>query len=449
MARGNDSFNSRIGVVLTIIGSAVGFGNFWRFPYLLGENGGAAFLFVYLIISLILGIPLIVSEYIIGRSTHKDFIGAFKKLRPGSKWFLTGYLTVLTVILVTSFYCVIGGWTLHALYQTIIPCDSPQNADYFKESFNGFINTGWEPILLTLLFIGTSCHVVSRGIEKGSEKYNKILIPTLMLVLIIMCIYSVSLPGFGQCTDFLFTADFSKITLGSIINAFGQVFFSLSVGMGIYATYASYVNREESVVKDQATIALCDIIIAVLAGIIIFSAVFSFGIEPDSGPTLVFIALPSLFSQMPFGNLFGFLFYGTLTIAAITSAISLIEVLATSFVDQFGLSRKKACVYILIIESTLAIICALSQVEGIEINIMGLNFFDFLDFMTANWMLTIACILTSIFIGWKMDKKTARDVITQGGKYTTWFFRPYLFILKYIVPLALIILIINRIGLVK
>lgn len=446
MARGDDAFKSGIGVVLTIIGSAVGFGNFWRFPYLVGENGGAAFLFIYIIISIVLGIPLIVSEYLIGRSTHKDFTGAFKSLNPNGKWYLTGYFTILTVILITAFYCVIGGWTLQALLQTIASIGVPQTTQDIQKSFGDFINSGWKPVLLDLIFILISCHVVSRGIAKGSEKFSRILIPTLFFVIMIMCIYSFTLSGFSDSIKFLFSPDFSKITLGTIIDAFGQVFFSLSVGMGIYATYASYVKKEENVVKEQAIIALSDTAVAILAGIIIFAAAFSFGIKPDSGPTLVFIALPSFFAKMPFGSLFGILFYVTLGIAAMTSAISLIEVLATSFIDQFDISRKKACMLIVLIEGIIGAVCALSQVDGININIMGQNFFDFLDFLTSNWMLTIICILTSVFIGWKMDRNVIEKVITQNGRFSKWFIKPYLFILRFIVPLALVVLIVNRIS---
>lgn len=445
MATERGTFKSHFGILIAIIGSAIGFGNFWRFPYMTGENGGGAFILIYIAIALLLGVPLIASEYLIGKSTHKDFVDALKDLRKGSRWYLIGYLTQITVVLVLSFYSVIGGWTFHAIIDTIANIGIVRDAEITRQSFGGFVDSGWKSILLTFVFLAISSIIVSRGIHSGIEKYNKILIPVLFIVLIVMGVYSMTLTGFSKSIEYLFTPNFSAITVNTILSAFGQVFFSMSVGMGIYATYASYSESNENILKDQAVIVFGDTSVAILASIIIFSAVFTFGINPSEGPTLVFIALPSLFSQMTLGSVIAILFFVSLTIAAITSAVALIEVLVTGFVDQYGISRKKACLVIFLLEAVLSALCALSQAEGFNINIMGLCFFDFLDTLTANWMLTTICLLTSVFVGWIADKKRIRETIVTGNGITKRLYIPYIFIVKYIIPTMVIILVINKI----
>jgi len=445
MSKERGTFNSHLGIVIAIVGSAIGFGNFWRFPYLVGENGGGAFIAIYIAIALLLGVPLIASEYLIGKTTRKDFVGALKELGNGKKWYFIGYLTQITVILITSFYSVIGGWTIHAIVDSIVNFSAVRDAEVIKESFGLFVGCGWEPIILTLVFLGISCLIVSRGIHGGIEKFNKVLIPVLFAVLIIMCGYSFTLPGFSKSLQFLFHPDFSTISSSTVLAAFGQVFFSTSIGIGIYATYASYSDKDENILKDQAIIVLSDTIVAIAAGIIIFSAVFSFGIDPSEGPSLIFIALPALFSKMAFGSIVAILFYISLGIAAITSAISMVEVITTFLVDQYDISRKKSCVLIFSLVTLLSTVCALSQADGFDITILGFNFFDFLDTLTANWMLTTGCLLTSIFMGWVVDKKRIRDAIVTASPITKNLYGPYIFIMKFIVPAMVIILIASRV----
>ena len=303
------SFGSRFGAIAAAAGSAIGLGNIWRYPYVVGENGGAAFILLYLLIVFLIGLPCLMSEFALGRFTRKNVFGAFRKLAPKKKWYLIGVLGIVTSFVILAFYSVVAGWTVAFLKDSLINEFSGLSAAAIGSNFDGFVASGWEPLLWTFLFCLITALIVMLGIENGIERYNKIMMPMLLAILLVLCINSFSLDGFKEGIAFLFRPDFSKITVDVALSALGQAFFSLSLGMGTMMTYGSYIRRQDNLLFTSSTVAIADLSIAILAGIAIFPAVFSFGIEPGSGPDLVFKTLPNIFGQMTGGYLLGILFF--------------------------------------------------------------------------------------------------------------------------------------------
>lgn len=440
------SFTSNFGVMMAVAGSAVGLGNIWRFPYMAGMNGGAAFLILYLVLVLLVGLPLILSEFCIGRQGKRGCVESFEKIRPGSRWNFVGYVAVIAGFTIMGFYSVIAGWTIYMLGDAIWGGFEIANYAQQQISFNGFVNNGWMPIGLSILFIGLTVGIVIRGVEKGIEKSSKILMPLLIVILIILCINSMTMSGFGEAMNFLFTPDFSKITGQTVLDALGQVFFTLSIGMGVMITYSSYVTKDDNMVKSKVIVTVIDTGVAIISGIAIFPAVFSFGINPSEGPSLVFVTLPTLFAQMPFGTFVGILFALLLFIAAITSAVSIFEMLTAVFTEKYNISRKKAVIYVASVVAFLAILSALSQIEGSSLVIFGLNIFDLLDTLSSNYLLTLGGLLIAIFTGWFFGKEKLRKVFTSNGKYSNFIFKPFLFIIRYVSPVAVAAIFLSKLG---
>ena len=432
---------------MAIIGSAVGFGNIWRFPYLVGENGGGAFLLLYLGITLVIGLPLMLSEFIIGKTAKSNCVGSFKKLKPKSKWHFIGYISIITGFAILGFYSVIGGWTIFFLVDSITGA-ATTSTELSSQNFDTFINSAWKPAAISLGFVLTVAAIVLRGVEKGIEKTNKILMPFLAIILVALAINSLTLDGAKQGLTFLFNPDFSAITFNTFLDALGQVFFTLSIGMGVIITYSSYVKNEYNMLKTQLIIITSDTVIALIAGIVIFPAVFTFGLNPSEGPTLAFVVLPTLFAQMSGGAILASLFFLMLFIAAITSAISILEMITAFMVEQYKISRRKAIIFPTIIIATLAVLSALSQSDKYTIEVMGLNFFDFLDALSANYLMTIAALLTIVFVGWKMDKSTVRNAFTSNGKYYTMLFPFIRFMIRYVVPLAIAVIMLSKLNII-
>lgn len=440
------SFKSNFGIMMAVAGSAVGLGNIWRFPYMAGMNGGAAFIILYLILVLLVGLPLILSEFSIGRAGRAGCVESFNKIRPGSNWTIIGLIAVVGGFTIMGFYSVIAGWTLYLIGDVINGGFEFSNYVEQQASFNGFVNNGWLPIGLSLLFIGLTAAIVMRGVEKGIEKMSKILMPMLVVILIILCINSMTMSGFGEAMNFLFTPDFSKITGQTVLDALGQVFFTLSIGMGVMITYSSYVVKDDNMVKSKLIVTIIDTSIAIISGIAIFPAVFSFGINPSEGPSLVFVTLPTLFSQMPFGIFVGLLFAILLFIAAITSAVSIFEMLTAVFTDKYKISRKKALIFVSSGVGVLAILSALSQVEGSNLMIFGLNIFDLLDTVSSNYLLTLGGLLVAIFTGWFFGKEKLKKVFTSNGRYNRYIFPIFLFVVRYISPVAVAAIFLSKLG---
>ena len=436
-----DSFASSFGVLVAMAGSAVGLGNLWRFPYLVGTNGGAAFIIIYLAIVAVLALPIMYSEFVVGRRAQSNVYGAFKKLAPNSKWGITGILAIVCCILIVSFYSVVGGWTIDYLVKAISGEFSAENTA-FDGLFANTVSSNFRPLLFMLLFVGSSSAVLLSGVKDGIEKYSKVLMPLLFVMVIVIAVRSVTLPGAGEGLDFLFKPDFSKVTANTFLDALGQAFFSLSVGFGIIFTYASYVNRNENLVKMSVQTATADTLFAIIAGIAIMPAVFAFGIEPGQGPGLVFVTLPYVFAQLPLGSVLATIFFFVLYVAALTSAISLLEVAVAYVIEEFKISRKVSVLVVVGIVLFLGIFCSLSQGILGDVKILGNNIFDLFDKTTANILIPIGALLIVLFAGWRMKKEDFMDEITSGGKHRIngMYLKVILFSIRYLAPVIIAVI---------
>ena len=442
------SFQSNFGVMMAVAGSAVGLGNIWRFPFMAGQNGGAAFLLLYLGLVALVGVPLVLSEFVIGRASGRGAVDSFRRLAPGKPWVGIGYLSVVTGFTILGFYCVVAGWTIRFLVEALANNFAGQSSVEIKGAFDAFVQTGWQPILYSLAFLGLSAWIVVRGVEKGIERWNKILMPSLCVLLVLLALNSIRLEGFGAGMEFLFSPDFSKITTQTVLDALGQVFFSLSLGMGVMITYSSYVTKHENMPRSKAVVTLIDTSIAVVAGIAIFPAVFTFGIAPSEGPGLVFVTLPNVFAQLPGGYLVAVAFFAMLLIAAITSAISIMEMITAYAIEEFKIKRTQAVAYISVGISVLAVLSALSQVEGTGLTVFGWNVFDLLDTLSSNYLLTAGGFLIAVFVGWVLGKRLLYRTFTSGGRYARGLYRPFRFVVRYVVPVAVAMIFLSKLNLI-
>jgi neurotransmitter:Na+ symporter, NSS family len=440
-----DGFGSKIGLIAAAAGSAIGLGNIWKFPYITGVYGGGAFIVVYLICIALIGLPVMLSEFIIGRRSQKNAIGSFKKLAPGSKWFLTGTMGVAAAFIILAYYGVIAGWTLDYIVKAAMNGFSGKTPDQIETVFTGLVSSTWTPLIWQFLFMTITGLVVIAGVKNGIEKFAKILMPVLLIIIIILDIRSVTLPGASAGLDFLFKPDFSKLSVEGILSALGHAFFSLSLGMGIMMTYGSYISKKENLGTTVVQVTIADTLIAILAGIAIFPAVFAFGIKPSAGPGLVFLTLPNVFQQMPGGYLFGILFFALLAIAALTSTISILEVVVAYIVEELKLTRKKATIIATVCISLVGAICSLSQGPLSNFLIFGMNFFDLLDYMSANILLPLGGLFISIFVGWKLKRKDVEDEITNGGTIKASYSKLFLIFSKIVAPVGIAIVFVNGI----
>ena len=445
---GRETFATSFGILAAAIGSAVGLGNIWRFPYITGMNGGGAFILVYLICVAIIGIPLMLSEFVVGREGKKDAIGSFKKLSPNGKWYISGILGVLAAFMILSFYGVIAGWSLEYLGKSITNQFAGKTVTQIETMFVDFITHPVKPVVCQLIFMAITGFIVAAGVQGGIEKISKILIPLLLVIIIILDIRAITLPGGSAGLEFLFKPDFSKITGASILDALGHSFFSLSLGMGIMITYGSYIGKGEKLGKTSLNVAIADTVIALLVGIAIFPAVFAFDIAPNSGPGLVFITLPNVFAKMPGGPIFSSMFFILLALAALTSTISLLEVVTAYVIECFNMERKKASILSTVLISLLGVFASLSNGPLSGEIFFGRNLFDFLDYLTANYFLTIAALISCIFVGWKFNKKTLENQLTNDGIIKASYIDVYYFIIKFICPILILIVFLAGIGII-
>lgn len=443
------TFGSKIGVILATVGCAVGLGNIWRFPYMLGENGGAAFLLVYISCILFLGIPVMITEFFIGRYSRKNAAGAFKVMAPGTKWSVIGYNGVTAAFLILGYYAVVSGWTLEYIVQAFSGSLEGKNATDFADEFTAFSTGVFRPILWTVVFIALTHIIIVSGVKEGIERASKVMMPMLFLILIALCVRSITLPGASEGLTFLFNPDFSKIDSSVVLSAMGQAFFSLSIGMGCLITYASYFGKQTNLQTTALQVTILDTLVAVLAGVMIFPAVFSFGIEPTTGPELVFITLPNVFEQLPFGNIWSFVFFVLLALAALTSTISLHEVSTAYVHEEYHISRKKAAVIVSVGVTILGILCSLSMGLLSSYTLFGLNFFNLLDFVTAKIMLPLGGMMICIFTAKRVDKLLLKEEVTNHGTIRFYFFSTYVFFVKYIAPIGIGLIFLNELGLLK
>lgn len=448
------NFGSKLGVILASAGSAVGLGNIWRFPFETGNNGGAAFILIYLVCVLLLGIPIMIAEFSIGRHSRANTAGAYQRLAPGTQWRWVGRMGVLTGFLILSYYSVVAGWTLEYIGEAAGNGFADKTAEEFIDSFNSFVGHPFRPILWLVLFLLATHYVIVKGVEKGIEKSAKIMMPVLFLLLLVLTACSISLPGAGAGIEFLLKLDFSKVDSTVLLNATGQAFFSLSLGMGCLCTYASYFRDDTNLPRTAFNVAAIDTLVAILAGFIIFPAAFSVGIQPDAGPSLLFITLPNVFQQA-FGSLpwlavlLSLLFYVLLALASLTSTISMHEVVTAYLHEEFNLPRSKAARLVTSGCILLGIFCSLSLGVGKEYTLFGLTLFDIFDFLTAKIMLPLGGLFIALFTGWYLDKQLFRSEVTNNGTLKFAFYKTLVFVLRYIAPIGIAAIFINELGLLK
>jgi len=441
-------FATKFGAIATTVGSAVGLGNIWRFPYEAGIHGGGAFLLCYMAFVFMIGVPVICAEFCMGRHTRSNIFGAYRKLKLGSPWYLAGYIGIFASILILSFYSVVAGWTIEYCLSSVF---GQLNFTDAMTGHNQFISmtTGWRPVVWTVIFLACNFIILIGGVTKGIERASNILMPLLFLILVAFCLNSFTMPGFKDGIAFLFHPDFSKITPGVLLGALGQAFFSLSLGLGCMTTYASYFNSNNRLGKTAVTTALLDSAVAVLAGIIIFPAVFSFGISPEAGPTLVFEVLPYIFNQLPAGVVWSSLFFLLLFLASLTSTVSMSEISITFFCEEKRMSRKKATIISSLIGLAGGILCALSFGPLSNTTICGQTFFSLFDYLSSNICLPLGGMICSIFMGWLVDNKIIHDQFTDRGKHKFQILGLLVFCLRWVCPAAIFLIFLNSIGLLN
>jgi Na+-dependent transporters of the SNF family len=442
-------FATRLGAIAAAVGSAVGLGNIWRFPFEAGQNGGGAFILVYIGCILVMGIPVILSEFVIGRSTHSNMKSALKRLSPGKKYYLFSYVCIAGSFVVIGFYSVVCGWIIEYLYQAALGGLSGHTPQEYSDMFSSLVANPWRCVGWTVLFLCVNFVVMSRGIEKGIERVSSIMMPLLFLILLVFCVNSLLLPGASKGLDFLFYPDFSELTIRGVLDAFGQAFLSLSIGISCLVTYSSYFKDDTSLTKDAVTVAVLDTLVAILSGVMIFPAVFSFGVEPTAGPRLIFEVLPGIFQQMTGGYVWALLFFLLVFFASLTSTISLSEIPITFMIEEHKMTRRIAIAWTALLTFTLAVLAALSFNVLDDVTIFGKNIFDAMDYAASNIFMLLGGLFTAVYVGWILDRKVVHDQLTNGGRLKGRVVEPYLiFCLRYIAPVSIIFIFLYLTGII-
>ncbi len=441
-----EHFGSRAAVIMAMAGSAIGLGNIWRFPFIAGQYGGAAFILVYIFFCLLVSLPILLCESVIGRRTHKNTVGAMKELAPGSGWKFLGLLTVIAPVILLSYYSVVGGWSVEYLYKAVTLQFRPEAASEVPGMFGSFVSSSGRPVLCLFVFLAITAVIVYLGVKKGIERFSKVSMPVLFVLVLVIAVYSMTLAGSNEGVQYLVRPDFSKLTPDALAAALGQSFFSLSLGAGTMLTYSSYVSKDEDLVASGAGTAVSDLLFAVLAGFAVMPAVFASGIAPTAGPGLVFETLPFIFAKM--GSAAGFMsaaasivFFLTILVAALTSSISMMEVGVAYLVEERHVSRHRATLGIFFFSFAAGILCSLSFGPLSGVKIAGNSIFDFLDKLCSNWLLTLGALFFCLFVGWKMDRSAVRDELTNGGSRTfnARVFPVIYFLVRYIAPAAILL----------
>lgn len=449
-----ENFASKLGAILAAAGSAVGLGNIWRFPIVTGQNGGAAFIIIYVVCILLLGLPIMISEFLIGRHTHSNTAGAYRILSNNSPWKWVGRLGVFTGFFILCYYGVVGGWTMHYTYLSVTNSFANASSSEFRGIFDDFSSNAWIPLVWLLVFMAVVHFVITRGVQSGIEKFSKIMMPMLFILVLVLVGCSVTLPGASAGIEFLLKPDFSKVTSETVLCAMGQAFFSLSLAMGCLCTYASYFDKKTNLAKTAINVSIIDTLVAILAGFIIFPSVFNIGMDPNkvgAGPDLIFISLPNVFQQS-FGDIpllmivFSVMFYFLLFIAALTSAISLHEVVTAYVTEEFNMSRRKAATIITIVCVTLGVLCSLSFGPLADVKLLDRNIFSMFDDFSGMILLPLGGMLIAIFSGWVLDKQLYRDELSNSGDIRVPYFKALIFFLRYVAPLAIAIVFLDQFG---
>ncbi len=441
-------FATRLGAIAAAVGSAVGLGNIWRFPFEAGQNGGGAFILVYIGCILVMGIPVILSEFVIGRSTHSNMKSALKRLSPGKKYYLFSYVCIAGSFVVIGFYSVVCGWIIEYLYQAALGGLSGHTPQEYSDMFSSLVANPWRCVGWTVLFLCVNFVVMSRGIEKGIERVSSIMMPLLFLILLVFCVNSLLLPGASKGLDFLFYPDFSELTIRGVLDAFGQAFLSLSIGISCLVTYSSYFKDDTSLTKDAVTVAVLDTLVAILSGVMIFPAVFSFGVEPTAGPRLIFEVLPGIFQQMTGGYVWALLFFLLVFFASLTSTISLSEIPITFMIEEHKMTRRIAIAWTALLTFTLAVLAALSFNVLDDVTIFGKNIFDAMDYAASNIFMLLGGLFTAVYVGWILDRKVVHEQLTNGGRLKAPMEPCLIFCLRYVAPVSIFFIFLYLTGII-
>ncbi|WP_080845316.1 sodium-dependent transporter [Cytobacillus gottheilii] len=444
----NEQWSSRIGFILASAGSAIGLGAIWKLPYVTGMSGGGAFILLFILFSVLIGLPLLLAEFIVGRSTGKEAISAYKQIAPNTKWHWIGYLGVFACFLLLSFYSVIGGWIIQYLYYAVTGVGSSYENGY-EELFNQAVSNPYTAIGAQALFLILTVLVISRGVKNGIEKMNKVFMPALFILFVILIVRSLTLENAMEGVSFFLKPDFSSITSESVLYAMGQSFFSLSVGVSVMVTYSSYLSKKESLVQPAVSVVGMNLFISLLSGLAIFPAVFSLGFEPEQGPGLLFIVLPSVFNELMFGQVFLLLFLLLFLFATLTSAFSMLEIVVAAITSKnAGKARGKmawlmgAAIFVVGIPS------ALSYSVLSDFMIFGKTIFDSADFLVSNILMPIGAFLISIFVSFKMKKDLLTSEVVQGSKSLHGLFKVWFILIRYVVPLVIIVVFLDVLGVI-
>lgn len=449
-----ENFGSKIGAVLAAAGSAVGLGNVWRFPIETSQNGGAAFIIIYVMCILLLGLPIMISEFLVGRYTHANTAGAFRIVSNGSPWKWVGRMGIFTGWFILCYYVVVGAWTMHYTFLSVTNAFHEVPAKEYGDIFDNFVAHPWLPTVWLFVFIGVIHYVITRGVQSGIEKSAKLMMPTLFLITIFLAVCSVSLPGASKGLEFLLKPDWSKVDSTTVLDAMGQAFYSLSLAMGCLCTYASYFDKNTPLAKSAVNVSIIDTLIAIMAGFIIFPSVFNIGMDPNEmgvGAGLTFVSLPNVFQQA-LGNgsflavVFSSLFYFLLFVAALTSAISLHEVATAYVTEEFGMTRKKGAALVTATVLILGTMCSLSFGPLSGLTLFDRNIFSLFDDFSGRILLPLGGMLISIFAGWVLDRKLYRDELSNQGDLKTPYFKMLVFSLRYIAPLAIGLVFLDQLG---
>ena len=449
-----ENFGSKIGAVLAAAGSAVGLGNVWRFPIETGQNGGAAFIIIYVICILLLGLPIMISEFLVGRYTHANTAGAFRIVSNGSPWKWVGRMGIFTGWFILCYYVVVGAWTMHYTFLSVTNAFHEVPAKEYGDIFDNFVAHPWLPTVWLFVFIGVIHYVITRGVQSGIEKSAKLMMPTLFLITIFLAVCSVSLPGASKGLEFPLKPDWSKVDSTTVLDAMGQAFYSLSLAMGCLCTYASYFDKKTPLAKSAVNVSIIDTLIAIMAGFIIFPSVFNIGMNPNEmgvGAGLTFVSLPNVFQQA-LGNgsflavVFSSLFYFLLFVAALTSAISLHEVATAYVTEEFNMTRRKGATLVTATVLVLGTICSLSFGPLSGVTLFDRNIFSLFDDFSGRFLLPLGGMLISIFAGWVLDRKLYRDELSNQGDLKTPYFKMLVFSLRFIAPLAIGLVFLDQLG---
>ncbi|MES1042154.1 sodium-dependent transporter [Peribacillus simplex] len=443
-----DQWTSKLGFILAAAGSAIGLGAIWKLPYMTGLNGGGVFFLLFILFTLLIGAPILIAEFTIGRNAQKDAISAYKHIAPGKPWALIGYGGVVASIILLSFFSVVGGWIISYLARSFTGSLSNLTQEEYGNFFNKIISNPYETVIAQLLFMVFTIWVVQGGVSKGIEKANKYMMPSLFILFIILLIRSLTLDGAMEGVTFFLKPDFSALTGETILMALGQSFFALSVGVSVMVTYASYLSKKEDITKSAFSVVGLNIFISLLAGLVIFPAVFALGFSPSSGPGLVFVVLPAVFNEMALGGIFMFIFFILLLFATLTTAFSILEIVVAAMIKGDAAKRKKASWIAGITVFLIGIPSALSFGVLSDVKIFNLSIFDFADYLTSNIALPVGALFISLFIGYQMKRIEVQKEFESGADPGRSLFKLWYFLIRYIVPIMIILVFLKSTNLI-